>query len=46
MICAADGVRPDRAKIDALDYITPLTNKKDMNVFLCMMQLIADFLPN
>ena len=33
MIYGADGVRPDTAKVKALDYITTPTNKEDLLVF-------------
>ena len=46
MIYVADRVRPDPAKVEALDYITTPTNKEDLISFLCMMQSNADFIPN
>ena len=38
MIFSADGMRPDPAKIDTLNFITALTNKDDLISFLCMIQ--------
>ncbi len=46
MIYGADGVKPDPAKVEALDYITPPTRREDLVSFLCMMQSNADFIPN
>ena len=37
MIFSKDGVKPDPEKVEALDHITPPTNKKDLISFLCMM---------
>ena len=33
MICSADRMRPDPAKVDALDFITAPTNKDDLLSF-------------
>ena len=33
MIFSADGMRPDLAKVDALDFITAPTNKDNLLVF-------------
>ena len=46
MIFGADGVKPDPAKVEALDYITAPTCKEELISFLCMMQSNADFIPN
>ena len=46
MICSADRMRPDPAKVDALDFITAPTNKDDLLSFLCMMQCNSDFIEN
>jgi hypothetical protein len=43
---SADGVRPDPAKIEALDHISSPKNKEDLVSFLCMMQSNAEFIPN
>ena len=37
MIFSADGMRPDPAKVDALEFITAPTNKDDLLSFLCIM---------
>ena len=41
-----EGMKPDSAKIDALKYISPPSNKNDLISFLCMMQSNADFIEN
>ena len=46
MIFSADGMRPDPAKVDALDFIAAPTNKCDLYSFLCMMQSNSDFIEN
>ena len=46
MIFSADGMRPDPAKVDALDFITAPTNKDGLVSFLCMMQSNSDFIEN
>ena len=43
---SAKGVRPDPAKIEALDHISPPRTKEDLVSFLCMMQSNADFILN
>ena len=40
---SAEGMKPDPAKVDALKYISPLSNKDDLISFLCMMQSNTDF---
>ncbi len=40
------GVRPDPAKVEALNHITPPRSKEELVSFLCMMQSNADFIPN
>ena len=46
MIYSAEGMKPDPAKVDALKYISPTSNKDDCISFLCMMQSNADFTEN
>lgn len=46
MIYGENGVKPDPAKVEALDYITAPTTKEELVSFLCMMQSNADFIPN
>ena len=46
MTYGEQGVRPDPAKVEALDYITPPKNKEELISFLCMMQSNSDFIPN
>ena len=46
MIYGADGVRPDPAKVEALDHITAPTSKSELISFLCMMQSNATFIAN
>lgn len=46
MIFSAEGMRPDPAKVDALNFITPPTNKENLISFLCMMQSNSDFIEN
>ena len=46
MIYSAEGMKPDPAKVDALKYISPPSNKDDLISFLCMMQSNADFIEN
>ena len=46
LIISSDGVRPDPAKVAALDHITPPENKQELVSFLCMMQANAEFIPN
>ena len=42
----SDGVRPDPAKVEALDHMTPPQSKEELTSFLCMMQSNSDFIPN
>ena len=42
----SDGVRPDPAKVEALDHMTPPQSKEELNSFLCMLQSNSDFIPN
>ena len=44
LLLSADGVRPDPAKVDALDHLTTPKNKEELVSFLCMMQSNADFI--
>ena len=46
LLITSEGVRPDPAKVSALDHISPPTNKQDLVSFLCMMQSNAEFIPN
>lgn len=46
MIYEAEGIRPDPAKVEALEYVTSPKNKSELVSFLCMMQSNADFIPN
>ena len=46
MVYGADRIKPDPAKVEALDHITPPTSKEDRISFLCIMQSNADFIPN
>ena len=46
MIFCEKGTRPDRHKVEALEYITPPTNKEELISFLCMMQSNSDFISN
>lgn len=39
------GIRPDPAKVEALQHITPPRSKDELISFLCMMQSNADFIP-
>ena len=42
----SDGVRPDPAKVEALNHITPPQSKEELTSFLCMMQSNSDFIPS
>ena len=44
MIVGREGVRPDPAKVEALNHISPPRNKEELNSFLCMMQSNSDFI--
>ena len=46
LLINGEGVRPDPAKVEALDYITPPENKQELISFLCMMQANAEFISN
>ena len=46
MIFGADGIKPDPAKVEALEYVTAPTTKEEVISFLCMMQSNSDFIPN
>ena len=45
LLIGSDGVRPNPAKVAALDHITPPNNKDELKSFLCMMQSNAEFIP-
>ena len=40
----SDGVRPDPAKVEALNHITPPQSREELASFLCMMQSNSDFI--
>ena len=44
MIFGGDGVKPDPAKVEALEHITPPTSKEELISFLCMLQSNSDFI--
>ena len=44
MIVSADGIRPDPAKVEALEHITRPKNKEELNSFICMMQSNSEFI--
>ena len=46
LLITSKGVRPDPAKVAALDHISHPTNRQDLISFLCMMQSNAEFIPN
>ena len=46
LLIGAEGVRPDPAKVEALQHITPPTSREELVSFLCMMQSNSDFVPN
>ena len=46
LLIGAEGVRPDPAKVKALQHITPPTSREELVSFLCMMQSNSDFVPN
>ena len=46
MIFGGDGVKPDPAKVEALEHITPPTSKEELISFLCMLQSNSDFIPS
>lgn len=46
MMFGSYGVKPDSAKVEALEYITPPTSKEELISYLCMMQSNSDFIPN
>ena len=46
MIFSADEMQQDPANVDALNFISPPTNKDDLVSFLCMMQPNFDFIEN
>ena len=45
LLIGSDGVRPNPAKVTALDHITPPNNKDELKSFPCMMQANAEFIP-
>jgi len=44
LIVSAEGIRPDPAKVEALNHLTTPKNKEELISFLCMMQSNADFI--
>lgn len=46
MLFDGNGMRPDPAKIDALEKLRRPENKKDLISFLCMMRNNTMFIPN
>lgn len=46
MIYGEEGVYPNSAKVQALDYITPPETKEELLRFLRMMNSNSDFIPN
>ena len=46
MIYGAGGIKPDPAKVEALDHISPANNKEELISFLCMMESISEFIEN
>ena len=46
MIIGEDGIKPNPTKVDALDYITPPTDKTSLISFICMMQSNSEFIPH
>ena len=46
MIYGEEGVYPNPAKVQALDYITPPETKEELLSFLCTMHSSSDFIPN
>ena len=46
MLISANGIRPNPAKVDALNHITPPNSKEELISFLCMMQANAESIPN
>ena len=46
MIFCGEGTKPDPEKVEALEYITPPTNKEELISYLCMMQSNSDFISN
>ena len=46
MLISANGIRPNPAKVEALNHITLPNNKEELISFLCMMQANAEFIPN
>ena len=45
LIVSAEGVRPDPAKVEALNHMTAPKDKDELISFLCMMQSNAEFIP-
>ena len=45
MIFSSEGVRPNPAKVEALDHISPPKSKSELISFVCMMQSNTEFIP-
>ena len=45
LIVSAEGVRPDPAKVEALNHMTAPKDKDELISYLCMMQSNAEFIP-
>ena len=46
MVISQEGVRPDPSKVEALEGLTPPTNKAELKSFICMMQSNSEFIKN
>ena len=46
MIYETDRIKPDPAKVEALDHISPPNNKEELISFLCMIQSNLEFIEN
>ena len=44
LVFGSKGVSPDPDKVEALNYVTPPKDKKELVSFLCMMQANAEFI--
>ena len=46
IVVSADGVKPDPAKVEALEHLEAPRTKEELRSFLCMMQSNAEFIAN
>ena len=46
LLVNAQGTQPSPAKVEALKYMSPPTNKSELISFICMMQSNAEFIPH